>query len=195
MLLEAGSHADTTTWFKLQPLLASSARVCAYDRAGYGFSDEGPLPRNLDADVADLHALIEHAHLKTPLLLVGHSRGSNIVRLYAQRYPADVEGLVLIDPPAQDVATAAPTWAKEESQMNAQRFAFINQCEAGAEQHRLASPPPALAHCVAGGNPHLRDQMAHGPVRNRTGTRSREFPAPKSARPASRTRRRARQLN
>lgn len=153
VLLEAGSHADTTTWFKLQPLLASSARVCAYDRAGYGFSDEGPLPRNLDADVADLHALIEHAHLKTPLLLVGHSRGSNIVRLYAQRYPADVEGLVLIDPPAQDVATAAPTWAKEESQMNAQRFAFINQCEAGAEQHRLASPPPALAHCVAGGNP------------------------------------------
>lgn len=153
VLLEAGSHADTTTWFKLQPLLASSAKVCSYDRAGFGFSGEGPLPRNLDAEVADLHALIQHANLKTPLVLVGHSRGSNIARLYAQRYPADIRGMVLIDPPAQDVASAAPEWARQEDQMNEQRFAFIRQCEAGAEKHQLASPPPALARCVAGGNP------------------------------------------
>lgn len=153
VLLEAGSHADTTTWFKLQPLLAASARVCSYDRAGYGFSTEGPLPRNLDAEVADLHALVQHANLKTPLVLVGHSRGSNIVRRYAQRYPGDIRGLVLIDPPAQDVASAAPEWARREDALNQQRFAFIRQCEAGAEKHQLSSPPPALARCVAGGNP------------------------------------------
>ncbi|MFC5524145.1 alpha/beta fold hydrolase [Rhodanobacter ginsengisoli] len=153
VLLEAGSHADTTTWFKLQPLLAASSKVCSYDRAGYGFSDEGPLPRNLAADVADLHALIHHAGLKTPLVLVGHSRGSNIVRQYAQRYPIDVSGMVLIDPPAQDVAAVAPDWARQEEQMSNQRFAFIRQCEAGAERHQLASPPPALEHCVAGANP------------------------------------------
>jgi len=153
VLLEAGSHADTTTWFKLQPLLASSAKVCSYDRAGYGFSDEGPLPRNLEAEVADLHALIQRANLTTPLVLVGHSRGSNIARLYAQRYRADLHGLVLIDPPAQDVASVAPEWARQEEQMNEQRFAFIRECEAGAEKHQLASPPPALARCVAGSNP------------------------------------------
>jgi pimeloyl-ACP methyl ester carboxylesterase len=153
VLLEAGSHADTTTWFKLQPLLAPSATVCSYDRAGYGFSAEGPLPRNLEAEVADLHALIKHANLKTPLVLVGHSRGSNIVRLYAQRYPADIRGLVLLDPPAQDVASVAPEWARQEQQTNEQRFAFIRECEAGAEKHQLASPPPALARCVAGNNP------------------------------------------
>jgi len=153
VILEAGSHADTTTWFKLQPLLAASAKVCSYDRAGYGFSDGGPLPRDLAAEVADLHALIQHAKLHTPLLLVGHSRGSNIARLYAQRYPADLNGLVLIDPPAQDVASVAPEWAKQEAQMSEQRFSFIHQCEAGAEKHQLASPPSALAACVAGGNP------------------------------------------
>lgn len=153
VLLEAGSHADTTTWFKLQPLLAASAKVCSYDRAGYGFSDEGPLPRTLEAEVADLHALIQHANLRTPLVLVGHSRGSSIARLYAQRYPADIHGLVLVDPPAQDIASVAPEWARQEEQMNAQRFAFIRECEAGAEKHQLASPPPALARCVAGSNP------------------------------------------
>lgn len=159
VLLEAGSHADTTTWFKLQPLLAASAKVCSYDRAGYGFSDEGPLPRNLEADVADLHALIQRASLKTPLVLVGHSRGSNIARLYAQRYPADIKGLVLIDPPAQDVASVAPEWARQEEQMNEQRLAFIRECEAGAEKHQLASPPPALARCVAGSNPLADDKV------------------------------------
>lgn len=53
VMLEAGSHTDSTTWFRVQPLLAASTRVCSYDRAGYGFSDVGPLPRNLDADVSD----------------------------------------------------------------------------------------------------------------------------------------------
>lgn len=153
VLLEAGSHADTTTWFKLQPILAASAKVCSYDRAGYGFSDEGPMPRNLDAEVADLHALIHHAGLDTPLVMVGHSRGSNIVRRYAERYPADVGGMVLIDPPAQDIAADAPDWARQEAQMSEQRFAFIRQCEAGAEKHQLASPPPGLERCVVGANP------------------------------------------
>jgi pimeloyl-ACP methyl ester carboxylesterase len=153
VLLEAGSHADTSTWFKLQPLLVQTAKVCSYDRAGYGFSDEGPLPRNLDADIADLHALIHRAGLKVPLVLVGHSLGSNIARRYAERYPSEVNGMVLIDPPAQDVATVAPDWAAQEEQMNEQRFAFIRQCEAGAEKQQLASPPPALQRCVGGGNP------------------------------------------
>jgi pimeloyl-ACP methyl ester carboxylesterase len=159
VMLEAGSHADSTTWFRLQPLLAASARVCSYDRAGYGFSDMGPLPRNLDADVSDLHALVHQANLKTPLVLVGHSLGSNIVRRYAQQYPADVRGLVLIDPPAQDLAAFAPAWAKNEAAMNTQRFEFIRQCETGAENHVLASPPPALKNCVAHGNPLASDKL------------------------------------
>ena len=118
VMLEAGSHADSTTWFKLQPILSSITKVCAYDRAGYGFSSEGQLPRDLDADVSDLHDLIRASGIKTPVVLVGHSLGSNIVRRYAERYAADVGGMVLIDPPEQDVAAFAPEWAKSDDELN-----------------------------------------------------------------------------
>jgi pimeloyl-ACP methyl ester carboxylesterase len=152
VMLEAGSHADSTTWFKLQPILSSVAKVCAYDRAGYGFSSEGQLPRDLDADVSDLHDLIRVSGIKTPVVLVGHSLGSNIVRRYAERYAADVSGMVLIDPPEQDVAAFAPEWAKSDEALNAQRFALIRQCEASAEKGELVSPP-ALKACGVGPNP------------------------------------------
>jgi pimeloyl-ACP methyl ester carboxylesterase len=135
----------------VQPLLEAHARVCAYDRAGYGFSDEGPLPRGLDADVADLHALIRAGGLHTPLLLVGHSLGSNIVRRYVSEYPADVAGMVLVDPPAQDQGRFLPaSWMKDEATLAKQRDAFIAGCEQGAERGTLESPPPALASCVGG---------------------------------------------
>ena len=151
VLLEAGAHADSQSWFRVQPLLESHARVCAYDRAGYGFSDEGPLPRDLAADVADLHALIRAANLHTPLVLVGHSLGSNIVRRYASEHPGDVAGMVLVDPPAQDQARFLPaSWMKDEATMTTQRDAFIASCEQGAERGALDRPAPALAQCVGG---------------------------------------------
>ena len=152
VMLEAGSHADSMTWFKLQPILASITKVCAYDRAGYGFSSEGLPPRNLDADVSDLHDLIRASGIKTPVVLVGHSLGSNIVRRYAERYTAEVAGMVLIDPPEQDVAAFAPEWAKSDDALNVQRFALIRQCEASAEKGELISPP-ALKACGVGPNP------------------------------------------
>ena len=151
VLLEAGAHADSQSWFRVQPLLETHARVCAYDRAGYGFSDEGPLPRDLAADVADLHALIRAAGLHTPLLLVGHSLGSNIVRRYASEHPDDVAGMVLVDPPAQDQARFLPaSWTKDEAALTTQRDAFIASCEQGAERGVLGQPPLALAQCVGG---------------------------------------------
>jgi pimeloyl-ACP methyl ester carboxylesterase len=153
VMLEAGAVADSSTWFKVQPLVASSARVCAYDRAGYGFSSEGPMPRNLDADVSDLHALIQRAGIGTPVVMVGHSLGSNIVRQYASRYPADVSAMVLIDPPAQDIGRYAPAWQKDEDAMSVQRFAFLDQCEAAAEKHKLPSTDPALHDCLGAANP------------------------------------------
>jgi pimeloyl-ACP methyl ester carboxylesterase len=153
VVLEAGALNDSSTWFKVQPLLAAHARVCAYDRAGFGFSSEGPLPRNLDADVADLHALIQRAGLATPLVMVGHSLGSNIVRRYASRYPADLSAMVLLDPPAQDIGRFAPPWQKDEDTLSVQRFAFLHRCEAAAEKHELPSNDPELSHCLGEADP------------------------------------------
>ncbi|MBD8899015.1 alpha/beta hydrolase [Rhodanobacter sp. DHG33] len=159
VLLEAGALADSSTWFKVQPLLATHARVCAYDRAGFGFSSEGPLPRDLDADVADLHALIQHAALATPLVMVGHSLGSNIVRQYASRYPADVSAMVLLDPPAQDIGRFAPAWQKDEDTLSGQRFAFLHQCEAAAEKHELTTTNKELSQCLGGPDPNASAKL------------------------------------
>lgn len=158
VLLEAGGNADSSAWFRVQPRLASVARVCAYDRAGYGFSDEGPLPRDLDADVADLHAIIEAAGVPVPAVLVGHSLGSNIVRKYAQAFPAQVAGMVLVDPPEHGSDELMPeTWQSQTASMLAQRGAFINACEEAAvandieaiQQRCLRGPPPWMSERVA----------------------------------------------
>jgi pimeloyl-ACP methyl ester carboxylesterase len=153
VILEAGAVADSSTWFKVQPLLATHTRVCAYDRAGFGFSSEGALPRDLDADASDLHALIQRADLTTPLVMVGHSLGSNIVRRYASRYPADVSAMVLLDPPAQDISRFAPGWQKDEDALSAQRFTFLRRCAAAAEKHELPSTDPELRQCLGEANP------------------------------------------
>ena len=159
VVLEAGALADSSTWFKVQPLLAAHARVCAYDRAGFGFSSKGPLPRDLDADVSDLHALIQRAGLATPLVMVGHSLGSNIVRQYASRYPADVSAMVLLDPPTQDIGRFAPGWQKDEDTLSIQRFAFLHQCEAAAEKHELPSTAPELSQCLGEPDPHASAKL------------------------------------
>ena len=98
VLLEAGGSDWSVTWALVQPALAGKARVCAYDRAGLGYSDPFFLPRTPIAIVEDMHALIAAAKLKTPLVLVGHSLGGFNVKLYAALYPEDVAGLVLVDP-------------------------------------------------------------------------------------------------
>jgi len=154
VLLESGSHADSQSWFRVQPQLAAQARVCSYDRAGYGFSEAGPLPRGLDADVADLHALIRAAGLHAPLVLVGHSLGSNIVRRYASEHAGEVAALVLVDPPAQDLGRFLPAqWMKDDAALNRRRDAFIAGCEQAAEHGTLATPSPALAPCIGGPAP------------------------------------------
>ncbi|MFC3552469.1 alpha/beta fold hydrolase [Lysobacter cavernae] len=149
VLLEAGGNADSSTWFRVQSLLSSKARVCAYDRAGYGFSDEGPLPRDLDADVADLAALVEAAKLKTPLVLAGHSLGSNIVRRYAQAHPSNVSAMVLVDPAEQGADALLPdAWKRKDEAGRAQRKAFLDACLKAAEAGTLDKAEGPLASCL-----------------------------------------------
>jgi pimeloyl-ACP methyl ester carboxylesterase len=58
VILESGQGMSSMAWRKLQPLAAKTRRVCAYDRAGLGFSDAGPLPRSAQAEADDLYALV-----------------------------------------------------------------------------------------------------------------------------------------
>lgn len=106
VLLESGFGAASGAWYKVQPELARTTRVCAYDRAGYGFSDPGPLPRDGAAIARDLAQALAAARIKGPFIVVGHSAGGLYGRLFAARDIGAVEGLVLLDPTFERRAAA-----------------------------------------------------------------------------------------
>lgn len=98
VIFESGGGAFSTDWKAIQALLGSHVRTCAYDRAGSGWSEAGPTPRTLRQEVFELHALLETAKVPGPYVLVGHSIGGLLVRLYAEKYATNVAGMVLVDP-------------------------------------------------------------------------------------------------
>jgi pimeloyl-ACP methyl ester carboxylesterase len=97
VILMAGLFSWSAVWYKTQPVIAQETRVCAFDRAGYGFSDPGPRPQILSDVVDDLHAALKAGSIPGPYVLVGHSLGGIEARLYAQRWPKEVVGMVLVD--------------------------------------------------------------------------------------------------
>jgi pimeloyl-ACP methyl ester carboxylesterase len=159
VVLEAGFAADSLAWAQLQPKIAKEMRVCSYDRAGYGFSDAGPMPRDLEAEVGDLHLLLQAAHIATPAIFVGHSMGTNLIRRYDQLHPGDVAAMVLVDPPPQHIAEFSPAYAKVETEMAPAMFQAYRNCEQGAKDGRLAAPPPALQDCLRGPDPRYGDAL------------------------------------
>jgi pimeloyl-ACP methyl ester carboxylesterase len=102
VLLEAGAGNSAKTWRDVFGPIAQFARVCAYDRPGLGTSAQTPQPRRPMDIIATLHALLAAAREPAPYVMVGHSWGGEIVRLYAMHYPTDVVGLVLIDSSHED---------------------------------------------------------------------------------------------
>ncbi len=98
VLLEAGAFGFSADWAVVQGQLAEQAiRSCAYDRAGLGWSDPGPDPRDGLAVVQDLEALLKASGEPGPFVLVGHSMAGLRVRLFAVRNPELVSGIVLVD--------------------------------------------------------------------------------------------------
>src|SRR5437762_8013276 len=97
VILEAGKGDFSVEWSLVQPGVARFARVCSYDRAGDGWSDLGPHPRTMHQIVYELHTLLDKAGEHPPYVLVGHSYGGWLVRLYQSMYPSDVAGMVLVE--------------------------------------------------------------------------------------------------
>jgi pimeloyl-ACP methyl ester carboxylesterase len=102
VLLESGIADDSLTWAGVQPSLAKVTRVCSYDRAGYGWSDPSPKPRDVKTIAQELHTLLTNAGVGGPFVLVGHSLGGMVVREYAGLYRSDVVGMVLVDSTSPD---------------------------------------------------------------------------------------------
>ena len=97
VVMEAGAGDFSFDWGLAQPQVARFARVCSYDRAGYAWSDPGPMPRTMRQIAFELHTGLLKAGIKGPYILVGHSLGGAIVRTYVSQYPKEVVGMVLVD--------------------------------------------------------------------------------------------------
>ena len=148
VLLEAGYGATSLAWGQVQALEAPRRRACAYDRAGYGFSDPGPEPRDGAAIARDLDQALRAARISGPFILVGHSAGGLYVRLFADRRPNDVVGMVLVDPSVehQDKRLAA-AFGPGAGSLSGLR-AVAERCLTAAERGLLPSSDAALASCA-----------------------------------------------
>ena len=150
VLLESGFGADATAWYKVQPTLAARYRVCAYDRAGAGFSDPGPAPRDGAAIAHDLDDGLRADRIGGPFVVVGHSAGGLYMRVFADRRPKDVVGMVLVDPsvPHQDRRFAerfGPGAGSLQPLIDR-----AGRCLVAARAGALPSRDPALGACVPG---------------------------------------------
>lgn len=97
VVIDSGMGGFSLEWQRVQARLSEQVRVCSYDRAGYGWSDSGPLPRTSARLAEELHTLLKRADVPGPYLLVGHSFGGYNIRYFAHVYPDDTAGLVLVD--------------------------------------------------------------------------------------------------
>ena len=97
VVLEAGMSGWSVDWARVQPEVSRHTRTCAYDRAGYGWSDEAPGLRSSAQVAKELRALLAGSAIEEPIVLVGHSLGGLHAQMFARTYPASVAGLVLID--------------------------------------------------------------------------------------------------
>ena len=171
VIFDAALGASSLSWSLVQPEVARLTRACAYDRAGFGWSDAGPLPRTAGRIADELYALLR-SDARPPYILVGHSYGGLVMRLVAARHPEVVAGLVLVDPAHPE------EWLDpgESERRQIERGARV--CRHGARAARLGiaravaslvslgalAPARALVSLVSGGAFTRSDEMILAPI-------------------------------
>lgn len=102
IIIEPGIGSGWETWGRVVPELAKSARVCVYDRSGYGWSEAGSVTPSAGQLAGELHSLLAGAGIPGPYLLVAHSFGGYIARAFAAPFSNELTGVVLVDPSSED---------------------------------------------------------------------------------------------
>ena len=133
VILEPGGGGSSSDMGWVAPAVARDTRVCVYDRAGRGWSDPVDGPQDGATIAADLHTLLQRAHVPGPYVLAGHSFGGLYVQIFAAQFPSEVAGLVLLDSTAPQPGPAQPS--------NTDRFNVVG---------RVAALSAASTHLGAG---------------------------------------------
>jgi len=125
VVIEAGLGDWSTSWGGyVQPEVAKTTRVCTYDRAGMGWSETGPLPRDAAQFAKELHTLLQNANIPGPYVMVGHSLGGLIVRVFVHDYASEIAGVVLIESMNPRQFTQSQIEAQSQSNTQSQPFSL-----------------------------------------------------------------------
>ncbi|MBD8878982.1 alpha/beta hydrolase [Rhodanobacter sp. 7MK24] len=153
VILDAGMGDSTISWALVQPALAARTKVCSYDRAGLGFSDGSSRPSAAANIAEDLHALLKAAHVAPPYVLVGHSAAGMYIRVYADRYPDEVVGMVSVEGSHEDQWVRG--WAIGAPGQQAKWDAFLKEYGSCVDEARRGLVPgtPAYKKCVGDPDP------------------------------------------
>ena len=155
VILAHGLGGRTLEWSLVQAKVSKFAKVISYDRAGFGFSDPGRLPRTTDRILSDLRAALKAAGETPPYILVSHSAGNFEMRLFAFKYPEEVSGMVLVDPSGHNQSErgrAIAPWLKKRDDEARARFKSF---EHWARDGRLVPGSVEYDQCVGPPDPRL----------------------------------------
>ena len=125
VVLDGGSGEWSAQWVRVQREVSDTTRVCAYDRAGMGWSEMGPEPRDARQISSELHTLLSKAGIEGPYVLVGHSLGGLSMQTYAARYPDEVAGVALVDSSTEPDQFGQRPEARDSYEPQKQSFAVV----------------------------------------------------------------------
>ncbi len=135
IIFDAGLGDGAKAWGLIQHEISKETKACSYDRAGLGFSDPAKALGTSRNAVRDLHKLLQSAKLPSPYILVGHSYGGMNVKLYAETFPSEVSGLVLVDPSHENLGSEISALDPESDVSNKKYLADLKRC--------ISTPPSA----------------------------------------------------
>jgi pimeloyl-ACP methyl ester carboxylesterase len=131
ILLEGGLVGTSLDWSLVQPALSTTTRVCSYDRGGLGWSESNPsgAARTSSQLAAELHTLLRNTGIEGPYILAGLSAGGMHVQMFADRYPDEVLGLVLVDPTPAALMAEFPDEQRKPLLPDLDQFEVIQMLE------------------------------------------------------------------